>query len=448
MNEVAAGLAFVGFVTFVAASILFYRRLFSVSPGWGVAGIVFPPAGLIAFVTYYRKHPMAALAIVSGLYLFVVCTLLWGRMNPQHAMLEQFPQLRQWLVPAAMGVPRYEYAFPQLEEVPAGQLQAVLNGKVQHVLNVEWVGNTLRFSNSDPLNQVSLQIRFTEGWQQGGQSRHIFIAPTQTDVPEVELFSTNASHPGEPEIVVLKHGYWLQLDIDDSHPRLISGTLKLMLPNHYHTWVAGTFAAHTESVRYVNGELDRQHDSKETLERIAVSHVNSYLWKWLKAVPVTQQLFYQTSYDPLDGTAVVSANLGALGQFDIPVEFRKGDAGWFVVPDAAPVLAMNIEMQLAPTAAGASNATSAATRSEVAAKTVARFALLGRHLGESGVVYTIDGRKLAGTLAKVEGQQLKLRRDLGPNTLGNGQLGNSQSGSNQLTVTVSAHNFVKFVPVQ
>lgn len=433
MNEVAAGLAFVGFVTFVAASILFYRRLFSVSRGWGVAGVVFPPAGLIAFATYHRKHPLAALAIVSGLYLFVVCTLLWGRMNPQHVVLEQFPQLRQWLVPAAMGVPRYEYAFPQLEEVPAGQLQAVLNGKAQRELNVEWVGNTLRFSNSDPLNLVSLQIRFPEGQQPTAESGRLFIAPTQLNVPEIELFSTDASAPGAPEIVVLKQGYWLQLDIDDAHPRRVSGTLKLMLPNHYKTWVAGTFAAYTERVRYVNGELDRHHDSKETLTRIAVSHVNAYLWKWLKSVPVAQQLYYQTSYDPLDGTAVVSANLGALGQFDIPVEFRKGEAGWFVVPDAAPVLAMNIEMQLAPTAAGEKNVATTAGSGEVAAKTVERFALLGRHLGESGVVYTIDGRKLTGTLAKVEGKQLKLRRNL---------------GRNQLTVTVSAHNFVKFVPVQ
>lgn len=433
MNTLAAGLVVVGCVIFFAASSLFYYRLFRVSPKWAIGSMLFPPAALVSVAAYFRRHPMSAAALVASTYLLIVATVLYVRVNPLHPALEVFPFVRNGLAPAAMGVPRYEKAFPDIGDAfNSTFVTGVLQDKERRWTLTEWDGNTLRFADSnEAIPSALIQIHLDGEWQLTEDNRQISIAPTQINPPVIELFSADPIVSGAPHIKVLKSGYWLELSIDNMENNRLSGNINLKLPSQYNTWLAGGFSAYTDGMRYINDEIDRQHDSADTLARIAASHVSAHLWKWLQGQPVAGHVKYQTSFIPFNGRAVVTANLGQWGNFELPVAFEKGEGGWYVVPDAVPLLAVNLEMERAPAAAGQGERVSPPSAQPDSLHVIERFSRLTEHLGQTGEVYTFDGRKLIGELLSADETQLKLRRKL---------------GRNEIAVTVSANNFVKFVP--
>lgn len=445
MGVLAGNLFWGGLLVFFATGLLFYVRLYRTNPAWGFASTLLPPVALVPFTAYARKHPLAALAVVSSAYLAISFGTLWVRMNPQSALLASTPALRNLLAPASAGVPLYERAFPEISVGTNDALTGKIRGVQQRWEVVEWAGDTLRFANSDEaIPSAMVQIRFPDGWIFDENRRHLAVTPNQTDAPVIEIFTSDAARGDTPVISVVKGGYWLDLDVDNTRQNQILGAVSLTLPSPYQTWLTGNFSAYTDGVRYIGKELDRNHDSAETLARIAASHVSAHLWKWMEGSPVVTNVRFQSSYEPFDGQALVKVNLGTQGIFDLPVEFSRGESGWFVVPDVAPMLAANMEMQQVPAAAGTpvtntptNPASKPATKPVVSAASestaitpVFQFGQLNRHRGQKGDVYTLDGRKLSGIVLSADEQQLKLKRII---------------GLNELTMTVSSSNFAKFV---
>lgn len=474
MSILLAGLFFLGVGIFIGASVQFLIRLYRENFAWGLAATVLPPIGLIPFTSYLQKYSRSACALLAGVYLALVSGVLWARMNPEPLQWQPL-LLSRWLTPWAAGAVRYESAFPKVKWPGDQVLAAKVLGEKQRWQLVEWTGETLRFASSDmPIPQTMVQIKFPESMVLTGDKRHLHITPNQLDVPVVEIFS-GSQDSKFPKITVLKQGYWLDIDLEGARENRISGRIMLALPQRYKTWVAGEFSAYTDGVRYVNNELDRRHDSAETLARVAISHVNANLWQWLETTPTVDQLHFQSVYEPLEGRALVHANIAGMGRVDVPVKFRKDTSGWFVVPDVAPMLAANLNLQKTPPAAGrqasegnklmmVSSDDSKSGRVDIASEapdqtklsnTVAieaasahslparpgptsaapadikRFSDLRYHIGQMGDLFTYDGRKIQGILKSVDGEQLKLQRTL---------------QQNALTLAVSSANFAKFVP--
>lgn len=434
MDTVVAALFVVGLIVFIAATVVFYARLYRASIGWGVAATMLPPAGVVPFLVYMRKHALAAVLILVGGYTAVVSGVLWLRMHPENVPAEAHFRLRHWLTPAAADGVRYERAFPEVESTASGELNGLFKGDASRWKRIEWGNEVVRFSTGGSgIPAAMLQIRLPAGWDNADDSSVLSVAPTDSNPPVVELLTYDTSAGDAPVIKVFKKGYWLDLAVTESQASVLKGRIKLVLPSAYQTWLSGEFVASPEGINYVNGELDRHYDSVQTLSRIGASHVNAFLWRWMEGAPEVSNLQFQTSYEPLSGRGLARVNLGAFGVFDLPLAFRKGDSGWYVVPDAVPLVVASLEMQATPPAAGSpSTAVQAGQATPSVPQPIDRFSVLRQRIGLAGELHTVDGRRIRGKVMSAEGNQLRLRREL---------------EGNQLVLTVSEHNFLKFVPL-
>lgn len=435
MSTVVATMFFAGVLVFVAATVLFYVRLYRSSVSWGFVATLMPPAGLVPYLVYIRKHAMAAVLVLVGAYTALVSGVLWLRMNPEHIPSGEGVRLRQWLAPAATDGVRYERAFPQVQVPDSGDLNGLFKGEPARWERIEWSDQLIRFSTGGPgMPRSMLQIRMPPGWVKTGESLALSVTPTDPPTPPVvELLTYVAAVSDEPFIQVFRQGYWLDLAVTDVRETALTGRIKLVLPSTYETWLVGDFSANPVGIRYINGELDRHYDSAQTLARVGTSHINAFLWRWQEGAAEVTNLRFQTSYDPVNGRGLARVRLGTLGVFDLPLEFRKDESGWYVVPDAVPMLVASLEMQAAPPAAGTSQA---AVRDEQAPPTgprsIERFEHLRHQVGLEGELHTLDGRRIRGAVVGTDGDQVRLRRVL---------------EGNQLVVTVSESNFLKFVPL-
>lgn len=434
MDTVVATLFFTGLTVFLAATVLFYVRLYRANISWGVAATILPPTGLLPYLIYMRKHAPAAVLILVGGYTALVCGVLWLRMNPESIPTDDYFRLRHWLVPAAADGVRYERAFPEVGSSDSGELAVLFKGESARWERIEWNAEVVRFSTGGPgIPAAMLQIRLPAGWEKTSAASTLSVTPTDPNPPVVELLTYDAAAGDEPVVKVFKRGYWLDLAVTETQDTFLAGRIKLVLPSAYKTWLSGDFVANPEGIRYVNGELDRHYDSTQTLARIGASHVNAFLWRWMEGAPQVSNLHFQTSYEPISGQGLARVNLGAFGLFDLPLSFRKTESGWYVVPDAVPVVVASLEMQTAPPAAG--NAPGDARAGQAAPslpQEIDRFAFMQQNIGLEGELHTVDGRRIRGEVMAAEGSQIRLRREL---------------EGNQLVVTVSETNFLKFVPL-
>ncbi len=429
MSAVTAGVFFLAVAVVIVMAVLLGSRFVEAHQRFKLAVLLRWPVRQYRVSDILRGSVSLIISMLAAGYLAVVSGALWLRMNPENPVL-----------PADSGAVRYQSAFPVVDVPGSGELSALFRGDSRGWQNIDWDTAGIRFSDGKVGSPVRMMhIHLQEGWDSEGETFRLSITPAHLNAPVIELLSFDPASGGAPDIAVIKGGYWLELEVAEAHESVLRGRIRLVLPKAYQTWLVGDFVASPNGIRYVHGELDRTHDTPQTLARIGASHANSLLWRWIEGAPQVSRVSLQTSFEPMSGQGMVRVNLGNLGDFDLPLAFAKGESGWYVVPDSVPLLAATLEMQSFPSAAGnakPSMAVPAAKASSVSSPepaTIERFGVLHRNIGLQGNLYTLDGRRIAGAIAGVEGNQLRLQRVV---------------EGNALVVAVSESNFLKFVPLR
>lgn len=399
----------VGMLLFISLSLLFWIRLLRVSPRWAIATLLIPPIIPVSFSSYIRTYRVAGSAQLASGFLVLVATVMLVRTFPDQKPFSEMPRLRAWLAPASMGLPEITSAFPLFAGRRHGErLLGQLKGEKIAWSHIQLINKTLQFANEDKtLPAALIQIHLENLVLSDDMNLHLLLTPNAEDSPRIEIFSRPGSGVGVPELAVFNTGYWLELDLTKDEKNLFHGYVKLLLPQETQTWLTGEFVGYTDGVRYSGREIDRRHDSLDTLKRIAASHVHSHLWKWLEGTPQIKNVSFQTNIEPFTGQATVLINLGASGIRELPVEYFKGESGWVLEPKAIPLLAANLEMQHLPAASGGTT-----KQTEKPVFKDVQFSQLHRFLDHRATIFTFDGRQLSGKLLKVGTQQVKLRRSL------------------------------------
>ena len=405
---------------FLVCSVLYLRVAFQSTLGWGLAGILFPPsAGLYYALDWQRLRPLALLHLAS-VFMLGFTLALWVRAHPYSFDGTRLAWLRDWIAPA--------YARHHLEAGPVQfASEQELNPYLQqhhHATGGEIDGIPVRFVRTTLVNGV-LRLKSDEN----------FFSETEVTIPlqGIKLdsgdnlleFTPASSHPppvyvthypadmGKPEISVFDHGYWMDLMLSASNNKpLYTGYIKLRLPDHKQSFLAGEFRAFTRDLRFYGDDVDLSFDSNATIEYVAEQYLDDKLGNLLDHVNGFSDTFYQTALDNPTGHTEANVKLTDGSQHQFRVDLIKGSDGWVVSdgPTAQLVAALRT-MKTQPPA-------SIQTMSVVDQASHVDPAELDKLVGKRVVILTREGDKRVGTISDVDRYNVTLATAVDGGTMG------------------------------
>jgi hypothetical protein len=221
----------------------FARSLF-----WGL-GCLFPPLTLIYVVRHWRTARKAVvLASLGGIPLVVGLVLLAAN-DP--ARFEQIASLH-WLSSAPLK--------PQELRI---NLHGELNGEPFVPQNAELIDGVLSLrEGQDFFARRELKIHIPV--MADGSVRLNVLPSDAQPLPEVEISWLLPEH-NLPEARRLNHGYTLYLDLKPVAPNKLQGDFHLVLPAQFNTALNGEIELFTDHLRYINGQVDRHFDSRDSI---------------------------------------------------------------------------------------------------------------------------------------------------------------------------------------
>ena len=221
----------------------FGRSLF-----WGL-GSLFPPLTLVYVVRYWRTARKAVLLASLGVIPMVVGVVLLASNDP--VRFEQIISL-DWLA-----------STPQAPQ----ELQINLHGELsaepfapQHAELVDGLLSLREGQDFFARREVNIRVPvMADG------SVRLNVLPTDAQpMPEVEI-SWLLPEQDLPEARRLNKGYTLYLDLKPVPPNKLRGGFHLVLPAQFNTALNGEIELFTDQLRYVDGQVDRHFDSRDTI---------------------------------------------------------------------------------------------------------------------------------------------------------------------------------------
>lgn len=161
-------------------------------------------------------------------------------------------------------------------------------------------------------------------------------------LPEVEI--AWLSHEQElPETRRLDRGYTLHLDLQPVAPNKLRGSFHLVLPPQYETSLTGVIELYTDRLRYLGGDVDRRHDSRDTVAYV----IEDYLKRRHANRNVALHSMPPVTLPADELEVEVQAQVkGELQTFTL--RLKKSEQGWYVIGDEYPQLATQDAEPIAP----------------------------------------------------------------------------------------------------
>lgn len=154
------------------------------------------------------------------------------------------------------------------------------------------------------------------------------------DLPEVEIAWLGQDEE-LPETRRLDRGYTLHLDLQPVAPNRLKGDFHLVLPPQYDTSLTGVVELYTDRLRYRDGQVDRRHDSRDTIAYV----VEDYLQRRHASRDVVLQALPSLTLPAdelqLEAQAQVKGEPQAF-----TLRLGKNEQGWHVKGDDYPPLAV------------------------------------------------------------------------------------------------------------
>ena len=310
-------LVFAGFVWLIS-------QAFATSLLWGI-GSLLPPLTLAFVFSHWRAARRAVVLSCLGVIPLVVgLSLLASRDADRLAAIFSL----RWLPTQVQ---------PELSMNIKGQL----NGRAFAPQQGEFINGVLTLREGQGFfARQEVIVRLREPVD--GALRVDVLPDDAGPLPEVEIAWLSRDRE-LPESRRLDRGYTLHLDLEPVAPNKLSGDFHLVLPPHYQTSLNGNVELFTNRLRYRNGEVDRRHDSQDTLAFV----IEDYLQR--------RHASRDVSIQPLPTLALPADELEVSVQATVKGEAQgftlnliKDAQGWQVRGDDYPALTADV---IAPAAA-------------------------------------------------------------------------------------------------
>lgn len=237
-----------GLLLMLAGLLWLVMRAFATSLLWGWGSLV-PPLTLIYILRHWSRARSPMLTLGLGIIPLVVgLTLLASKDAERLAAIIRL----DWLKPVA-----------QAPAELAIDLQGELNGAPFQPQQGELIEGVLSLREGTDFYALrELNIRLLQPVT--GPVRINVLPQDEGALPEIEL---NWLLPEQdlPEARRLSRGYTLQLELQPQAPNRLVGDFHLVLPPRFKTSLSGRVELFSDRLRYRDGEVDRSHDSRDTI---------------------------------------------------------------------------------------------------------------------------------------------------------------------------------------
>ncbi|WP_028241804.1 MFS transporter [Stutzerimonas azotifigens] len=322
-----------GLLLILAGLVWLVCLAFDRSPLWGLASLL-PPLTLLFVIGHWRVARKALVVVGLGFVPLVVGLSLLANQDS-----ERFAQLvsLRWL-------DRPEQPAADANPMPSGRLQ----GQPFRPQSAELIGGTLRLREGEgvfPRREIAIDL----GAQPDGSLALDILPQDRGALPQVHIGWLEEGSE-QPEARRLGHGYTLHLALERVPPNRLVGDLHLVLPPDFDTLVSGRLEAFTDRLRYRDGQIDRHHDSRDTLAYV----LGDYLQRRFSTRDVRLEplppVAWPTSRVQLSVTARVAGK-----EQTLDLGLAKGEQGWEVVgdhyaalPEVAPGPVAKVAAPVAP----------------------------------------------------------------------------------------------------
>ena len=309
-------------------------------------------------------------------------------------------------------------AFVSSEEsallVVAGQgkrLTGRLHGEIFRYDRVALIDGVLTLSQGEGF-LADLEVRVLLGWNPEDitERRTLIVGPSDEDGPVVHL-SWKPENQDYPETRIFDGGYRMELALAPLDTGQLSGSLVLVMPDSFKSYLTGDFTAHTNHLRYRNGQVDLYFDHEDTLAHVAEEFLRTQFPEGAVSTIEARHVTLRRTENSGQVMAVVELSNGAVKERTVRLE--KSDVGWAVVAGS-----METRVTTAAKEGGLELVTPSAEKpaeSERAAPEpiTQTFPELVAYENQSVVLETTGGRTLEGVLRKVGGDRLWLVMNVG-----------------------------------
>lgn len=308
-------------------------------------------------------------------------------------------------------------AFVSSEEsallVVAGQgkrLTGRLHGETFRYDRVALIDGVLTLSQGEGF-LADLEVRVLLGWnpEDISERRTLIVGPSDEDGPVVHL-SWKPESQDYPETRIFDGGYRMELALAPLDTGQLSGSLVLVMPDSFKSYLTGDFTAHTNHLRYRNGQVDLYFDHEDTLAHVAEEFLRTQFPEGAVSTIEARHVTLRRTENSGQVMAVVELSNGAVQERTVRLE--KSDVGWAVVAGS-----METRVTSAAKEGGLELVTPSAEKPAEPERAgpepiTQTFPELVAYENQSVVLETIGGRTLEGVLRKVGGDRLWLDDDL------------------------------------
>jgi hypothetical protein len=319
-----------GLLLILAGFIWLISLAFATSLLWGL-GSLLPPLTLAFVFSHWRVARKALILSCLGVIPLIVGLSLLASRDAER--LEAIFSLR-WLP-------------TQVQPDLAMGVRGKLNGREFAPQQGEVINGVLTLREGQGFfARQEVTIRLRQGFE--GALRIDVLPDDVGSLPEVEIAWLSPDQE-LPETRRLDRGYTLHLNLQPVAPNKLRGDFHLVLPPQFETSLTGVVELYTDRLRYHNGQVDRRHDSRDTVAFV----VEDYLQRRHASRHVTLESMPSFGLPADELELEVQAQVKGERQ-TFTLRLGKGEQGWQVKGDDYPPLAAPVEA-----GAAARNATEA-----------------------------------------------------------------------------------------
>lgn len=290
-----------------------------------------------------------------------------------------------------------------------------LHGHSFKASRVALINGALTLSQGDSF-LPPLEVKILLGWdpQAITERREILIDPSDPSGPVVHL-SWKPKGRDYPETRIFQEGYRLDLALAPLDNNQLSGSLTLVMPDTHKSYFVGDFTAHTNNLRYDNGQVDLRYDHEDTLAFVTQTYLRTQFPKGALQTITVRNVQMRRAKGRGQVVAHVELTNGALEERQVVLQ--KSQVGWSVKPGSMETRVVTPpregSMELVDWAAG--KAVQPPPEPEPDRRL--SFAELGPYQGRQVSLETHSGRQLDGVIRKIAIDRLWLAMNVGSGTV-------------------------------
>jgi hypothetical protein len=385
-----------GLLLMLFALVWLITQAFARSLFWGL-GSLFPPLTLVYLVRHWRTARKTLVLAGLGSIPMVVGLVLLAANDP--ARFEEIVSLRWWAS---------EPLKPQELQI---NLRGELNAEPFSPQYAELIDGVLSLrEGQDFFARRELNIHVPV---MADGSVRLNVLPTDAlPLPEIEINWLLPEHE-LPEARRLNHGYTLFIDLKPVAPNKLQGDFHLVLPAQFATALNGQIELFTDHLRYVNGQVDRHFDSRDSITYV----IEDYLQRRFASRAVQIVKLPAFSFPANNLQLDVDALVAGQPQHLTLLLSKSEPVGWSVQGDQFASMPAALEVTSVPPAPALEAVKTAPVRSTVDRRT--RFSLerLQRHPEQYPNllirVITVHGSAAQGRFVEFNANgRLVLRREI------------------------------------